>query len=71
MDGEKPDLVAMGKRLAEALANHCMLPLWADLDDGERHSVLAVCEWMLMDWSLLERARIAHIKQGLRDPGEG
>jgi hypothetical protein len=43
--------------LAEGLSRHSIQDQWNDLDDGDRQSLMAVCEWLLMDWDLLVRAR--------------
>jgi hypothetical protein len=47
----------MAVLLAEGLARHSIQDQWNDLDEGDRHSLMAVCEWLLMDWDLLVRVR--------------
>jgi hypothetical protein len=65
LEGEPLELMA--QRLSEALSNQCISDRWNDLQQNDRHSLLAVCEWLLMDWRLLELARLSHIKENLEE----
>lgn len=58
-------LTLMAERLSDALARECISDRWEDRHESDRHSLLAICEWLLMDWSLLESARLSHIKGNL------
>lgn len=50
--------------LSEGLAKHEIHDRWDLLDIADRQSLLAVCEWLLMDWPVLQRARREQEVQG-------
>jgi hypothetical protein len=58
-------LTAMAARLTDAFARECISEDRDALDESDRQSLLVVCEWLLMDWRLLESARLSHIKENL------
>jgi hypothetical protein len=43
--------------LSEGLARHEIHDSWDLLDEVDRQSLLAVCEWLLMSWPVLQRAQ--------------
>jgi hypothetical protein len=54
-------LVAMAVVLSDGLSHQEIHGRWVSLHEGEKQSILAVCEWLLMHWEILERARAEHI----------
>jgi hypothetical protein len=60
-------LTSMAERLSAALARECFSENWDNLSESDRQSLLAVCEWLLMDWHLLELARLSHIRENLEE----
>jgi hypothetical protein len=46
----------MAERLADELARHCVSDPWKHLTENERQMLGAVCEGLLMDWSLIIQA---------------
>src|SRR4051794_26013679 len=43
-------LEQMAALMAEGLARHAIHEPWDQMNEGDRQSVLAVCDWLLMDW---------------------
>jgi len=58
-------LEVLAERLSDALARECLAERWIEMHAADRHSMIAACEWLLMDWSLLESARLSHIRENL------
>lgn len=54
---EEPALSAMASRLSDALSHQCIFARWDELDEGDKQSLLSVCEWLLNAPELLEAAR--------------
>jgi hypothetical protein len=60
-------LTLLAERLSNALARECISESWDKLSESDRQSLLVVCEWLLMDWRLLELARLSHIRENLEE----
>ena len=60
LEAEEPAMSAMARCLAESLARHEIYGPWIDLEEGDKHSLAAVCEWLLMHFDLVEAALAEH-----------